>query len=70
MKKIIRIGQKRKPKLTTKEKILTSEIQAKVELIQALIPLGLMADLNCLHNPFLNLIRLCSGPGLPMHNKE
>ena len=42
-KKIIRIGTKRKPKLTKKERSLTGDIQTKVELIQALIPQGLMA---------------------------
>ena len=42
-KKIIRIGSKRKPKLTKKERLLTGDIQTKVDLIQALIPLGLMA---------------------------
>ncbi len=42
-KKIIRIGSKRKTKLTKKERLLTGDIQTKVELIQALIPLGLMA---------------------------
>jgi len=42
-KKIIRIGSKGKPKLTKKERLLTGDIQTKVELIQALIPLGLMA---------------------------
>lgn len=41
--KIIRIGTKRKPKLTKKERLLSGDIQTKVELIQALIPLGLMA---------------------------
>jgi len=41
-KKIIRIGTKRKPKLTKKERFLTGDIQTKVELIQALIPLGLI----------------------------
>ncbi len=42
-KKIIRIGSKRKTKLTKKERLLTGDIQTKVELIQALIPIGLMA---------------------------
>ena len=42
-KKIIRIGTKRKSKLTKKERCLTGDIQTKVELIQALISLGLMA---------------------------
>ena len=41
-KKIIRIGTKRKPKPTKKERYLTGDIQTKVGLIQALIPLGLM----------------------------
>lgn len=43
MKKLVRIGSKRKPKLTEREKLLTADLQTKVELIQALIPLGLMA---------------------------
>jgi hypothetical protein len=37
-KKIIQIGSKRKPKLTKKERLLTGDIQTKVEVIQALIP--------------------------------
>lgn len=43
MKKLVRIGSKRKPKLTEGEKFLMGDLQTKVELIQALIPLGLMA---------------------------
>ena len=43
MKKLLRIGSKRKPKLTEREQLLTGDLQTKVELIQALIPLGLMA---------------------------
>ena len=42
-KKIIRIGSKGKPKLTKRERLLSGDTQTKVELIQALIPLGLMA---------------------------
>ena len=42
-KKIIRIGSKGKPKLTEREQLLTGDLQTKVELIQALIPLGLRA---------------------------
>jgi len=42
MRKVIRIGRKRKAKLTTKEKYLTSDLRAKVAMIQALIPIGLM----------------------------
>ena len=43
MKKVIRIGSKRKPKVTAHEMALTSNLKAKVELIQALIPIGLEA---------------------------
>ena len=43
MKKVIRIGLKRKPKVTSKEMALTSNLKGKVELIQALIPIGLGA---------------------------
>jgi len=43
MKKVIRIGLKRKPKVTSKEMALTSNLKSKVELIQALIPIGLGA---------------------------
>ena len=37
MKKIIRIGTKRKRRLTKKERFVTGDIQTKVELIEALI---------------------------------
>ena len=43
MKKLVRIGSKRKAKLTEREKVLSADLQTKVELIQALISLGLMA---------------------------
>ena len=43
MKKVIRIGSKRKLKLTPQEMALTSNLKTKVELIQALIPIGLGA---------------------------
>lgn len=43
MRKVLRIGTKRKPKLTTQEKYFTGNLQTKVELIQTLIPIGLMA---------------------------
>ncbi len=41
MKKIIRTGTKRKPKSTPQETALTSNLKAKVQLIQALMPIGL-----------------------------
>jgi putative transposase len=43
MKKVLRVGEKGKPKLETGERQLTSDLQARVEVIQALIPLGLEA---------------------------
>jgi putative transposase len=43
MKKVIRIGRKRKPKLTVNEKYLTRDLYTKIAMIQALIPIGMMA---------------------------
>ena len=42
-KKVLRIGAEGKSKLTSKEKYLTGDIKAKIEMIQALVPIGLMA---------------------------
>jgi len=43
MKRVIRIGSKRKSRLTGREEALTQDGNARVALIQALIPLGLEA---------------------------
>jgi putative transposase len=43
MRKVLRVGEKGKPKLEIEERHLTSDLQTRVELIQALIPLGLEA---------------------------
>ncbi len=43
MKNVIRIGSKRKPKVTPQGMALTSTLNSRVELIQALIPIGLSA---------------------------
>jgi len=43
MKKVLRVGEKGKPKLETEERHMTGALQTRVELIQALIPLGLEA---------------------------
>ena len=43
MKRVIRIGPKRKSRLTGQEKALTQDGNARVALIQALIPIGLEA---------------------------
>jgi hypothetical protein len=42
-KKVLRVGEKRKPKLEAGEWYITADLQTRVELIQALIPLGLEA---------------------------
>ena len=43
MRKLLRIGSERKPKTTTQENTLSAELNTRIEMIQALIPLGLMA---------------------------
>ncbi len=43
MKKILRVKKKGKSKLESKEKELANDLQTRVELIQALIPIGLEA---------------------------
>lgn len=43
MKGVIRIGSKGKPKVTVQEMALTRNLSSRVELIQALIPIGLSA---------------------------
>ncbi len=43
MRKVLRIGSERKPKTTKQENAFSTELNAKIEMIQALIPIGLMA---------------------------
>jgi transposase-like protein len=43
MRKVLRIGSERKSNATKQEKALNAELNTKVEMIQALIPIGLMA---------------------------
>ena len=43
MKKVLRVGEKVKPKLEPHERPLTDDLETRVNLIQALIPLGLEA---------------------------
>jgi hypothetical protein len=43
MKNVIRIGSKRKLKVAPREMALSSSLNSGVELIQALIPIGLSA---------------------------
>jgi transposase-like protein len=43
MRKLLRVGEKGKTKLEPEERPMTSELQIRVDLIQALIPIGLEA---------------------------
>jgi transposase-like protein len=43
MRKVLRIGSERKPKTTKQEDALSAGLNTKIEMIQALIPIGLMA---------------------------
>src|SRR5512139_1265696 len=43
MKRVIRIGSKRKVKLSRQERVLTDGVNVRVALIQELIPIGLEA---------------------------
>ena len=71
MKKIIRIGRKRKPKLTIKEKYFTSQLQTKIEMIQALIPIGMMAVAEQLDKEVVRLAgeKYSRQDGLPGHHR-
>jgi putative transposase len=68
-KKVIRIGGKGKSKLTSKEQYLASDLGTKVEMIQALIPLGLMAVGEQLDREVEDLAgsRYSRHGGLPSH---
>ena len=69
MKKVVRIGTKRKPKVTPQEMALTSNLRSKVELIQALIPIGLSAvaeELKCEVEQLAGIKHSRQG-GLPGH---
>ena len=69
MKKIIRIGSKRKPKITTKARYFSGDLETKVEMIQALIPIGLMAVAEQLENEVEQLagVKNSRQRGLPGH---
>jgi hypothetical protein len=58
MKKVIRIGSKRKPKVTSQEIALTSNLKSKEELIQALVPIGLSAVAEELKHEAKQLARI------------
>ena len=43
MRKVLRIGSEKKAKTTKQENALSAELNTKIEMIQAPIPIGLMA---------------------------
>ncbi len=69
MKKILRVGEKGKSKLATEERQLTSDLQTRVEVIQALIPLGLEAVKDLLIREVEQLagVKYSRTGGLPGH---
>ena len=71
MRKVLRIGSKRKPKPTKYKKVLTSDVNTRVEMIQALIPIGLMAVAEQLEEEVKQLAgqRYSRKGGLPGHHR-
>ncbi len=55
MRKVIRIGTKRKSKSKKQEKAVIGDINARIELIQALIPISLMAVAEQLEEEVVSL---------------
>ena len=70
-KRVLRIGRKRKPKLSPKERYLAGNLQTKVELIQALIPIVLMAVSEQLEEEVEQLVgeRYSRQGGKPGHHR-
>ena len=71
MRKLLRIGSERKPKTTTQEDTLSAELNTRIEMIQALIPLGLMAVAEQLEEEVKELAgeRYSRQGGLPGHHR-
>lgn len=71
MRKVLRIGSKRKPKPTKQEKSVSNEINTRIEMIQALIPIGLMAVYDQLKEELKQLTgeRYSRQGGLPGHHR-
>jgi putative transposase len=55
MRKVIRIGSKRKSKSTTQQKAFTGNLNTRIEMIQALIPIALMAVAEQLEEEVMSL---------------
>jgi hypothetical protein len=71
MRKVLRIGSERKPKTTKQENTLSAELNTRIEMIQALIPLGLMAVAEQLEEEVKELAgeRYSRQGGLPGHHR-
>jgi len=71
MRKVLRIGPKRKSKPTNQEEALSSDLNTRVEMIQALIPIGLMAVAEQLEEEVKQLAgeRYSRQGGLPGHHR-
>ncbi len=71
MRKVLRIGSKRNPKPTKQEKALSGDLNTRVEMIQALIPIGLMAVAEQLEEEVkqLTVERYSRQGGLPGHHR-
>ena len=71
MRKVLRIGSKRKPKPTKQEKSFSSDLDTRIEMIQALIPIGLMAVAEQLKEEVKQLAgeRYSRQGGLPGHHR-
>lgn len=69
MKKVLRIGAKRKSKATKEQEALSTDLNTKIEMIQALIPIGLMAVAQQLEEEVTQLAgeRYSRQDGFPGH---
>ena len=71
MRKVLRIGSKRKSKAETQKKEFTEDLSTRIEMIQALIPIGLMAVSEQLEEEVVRLAgeRYSRQGGLPGHHR-
>lgn len=69
MRQVIRIGSKRKSKSTEKQKSFIGNVNTRIEMIQALIPIALMAVAEQLEEEVVSLAgeRYSHNGGLPGH---
>jgi putative transposase len=71
MRKVLRIGSKRKSKAETQKKEFPEDLNTRIEMIQALIPIGLMAVSEQLEQEVVRLAgeRYSRQGGLPGHHR-